>query len=138
MADKISEDVYDQLRTEWKSNVRAVQASIKELQIDVRHYLDDLEVALVLMANISTLYQRLDKEKRTALLQVLVKRIIVNRQGEIISHKLHSPFEYLSTLSSEMNGNGSEEGDRSSWVSESTPGQTRTVLFGSGGRRSVH
>ena len=67
-----------------------------------------------------------------------IKKVFRDKGGEIISHKLHSPFEYLSTLASEMNGNGGEEGDRSRWVSESTPGQTRTVLSGSGGRRSVH
>lgn len=55
MEGKISEGVYDQLRGEWQAKTRTIRATIKELEIDVRHYLDDLEVALVLLTNISTL-----------------------------------------------------------------------------------
>jgi hypothetical protein len=43
-----------------------------------------------------------------------VKRIIINPDGEIISHELHSPFSYLSTLIDRKNGK-----NEAGWCSES-------------------
>jgi len=70
---------------------------------------DDLEVALVLMTNIEILYGRMNEQQRTNLLQMFVKRIIINSQGEIIGHELLSPFEYLSALINHSNGENEEE-----------------------------
>jgi hypothetical protein len=98
MTSKISEETYDKLHAEWQEKALNLRMKIEEMEIDLSTYLDDLEIALALLANISTLYQRLDEEQKNNLLQILVKRIIINREGEIISHKLHPPFSYLSTL----------------------------------------
>lgn len=67
------------------------------MEFDARKHLDDLNVALLLLQKLGALYQRLDKKQKNNLLQLIVKRIIINREGEIISHELHSPFSYLST-----------------------------------------
>jgi len=106
---KISEDAYDQLRLEWHEKNLNTQLKIQELKFDASRYLDDLEVALVLMANLPTLFQRLEIKQKTLLLQIIAKRIIINRQGEIISCELHSPFSYLTALASMLNQE-SEEG----------------------------
>ena len=106
---KISENAYDQLRIEWHEKNLNTQLKIQELEFDASRYLDDLEVALVLMANLSTLFQRLETKQKTLLLQIIAKQIIINRQGEIISCELHSPFSYLSSLASMLNYE-SEEG----------------------------
>jgi hypothetical protein len=111
---QISDDAYARLRSEWSEKVFNIQRKIEELEFDASQYLDDLEVALVLMTNISTLYGRLEEQQRTNLLQMFVKRIIINREGEIIGHELLSPFEYLSTLancsdSKNEEGGGSEQ-----------------------------
>lgn len=70
----------------------------KGLEFDTRSYLDDLEVALALLANLYALYDRLDQKQKNILLRIPIKRIIINKEGEIISHELHPPFSYLSTL----------------------------------------
>jgi hypothetical protein len=98
MTNKISEETYDKLYAEWQEKALNLRMKIEEMEIDLSTYLDDLEVALVLLSNVSALYQRLDEKQKNNLLQILVKRIIINREGEIISHKLHPPFSYLSTL----------------------------------------
>jgi site-specific DNA recombinase len=105
---KISEKAYDKLRSEWQEKTYHLRMKIEEMEFDASKYLDDLEVALVLLANISTLYDRLDEKKKNNLLQIVVKRIIINQEGEIISHKLHSPFSYLSTLISAFSGENGE------------------------------
>ena len=79
------------------------------MEFDARQYLDDLQVALVLMAKLPILFNRLDVKQKTCLLQIVAKRIIISREGEIISCELHSPFAYLSTLATSLN-RGSEEG----------------------------
>ncbi|MBN1149488.1 MAG: hypothetical protein JXA78_19660, partial [Anaerolineales bacterium] len=83
---------------------------------NARSYLDDLEVALVLMANLSRYFTRLEDKKKTNLLQTIFKKIVVDGNGDIISFELHSPFTYLFTLASRMNSK-SEEGCGSSQVS---------------------
>ena len=71
---QISEDAYAQLRAEWNEKKINVQRKIDELEFDATKYLDDLKVALVLMVNISNLYGCLEKQQRTNLLQMFVKR----------------------------------------------------------------
>jgi hypothetical protein len=94
---KISEAVYEQLWAEWREKVRHAENQLTNLERQTGHYLDDLDAALTLLASAQTLYERLG-EQRATLLQILAKRIIVNADGEIIDHELHSPFTYLRTL----------------------------------------
>ncbi len=54
------------------------------------------------------------KQKNT-LLRIPIKRIIINKEGEIIFHKLHPPFSYLSTLITQKNREN-EEGSGSEFV----------------------
>lgn len=97
------------------------------METDARKHLDDLDVTLFLLHKLVTLYQRLDVIQKYTLLQLVVKRIIINREGEFISHELHSPFSYLLTLIAKI-----EEG----WCSESVASgvyvlnRTATVCFG--------
>jgi hypothetical protein len=105
---QINEDAYAQLRAEWNEKKIIVQRKIDELEFEATKYLDDLEVALVLMVNIPDLYESFEKQQRTNLLQMFVKRIIINREGEIFDHELHSPFEYLSALAGSLNGKSKE------------------------------
>jgi len=106
---EISEETYKQLRLEWKDKVNNIQTSIRELDFDTHSHLDDLEIALVLMSKLPVLYDRLDKKQKTTLLQIVAKKIIIDTQGEIVEHELHSPFLYLSTLAARISGK-SEEG----------------------------
>lgn len=99
---KVTEDIYDQMRLEWLEKVRHAEHALSNLERDTGRYLNDLDVAVVLLANLPPLYERLDEDKRVKLLQILVKRIIVNSQGEIIDHELHSPFFYLSQLTTHL------------------------------------
>jgi len=137
MTGKINEESYDQLRQEWQEKTCHIQATVKELEFDARQYLDNLEVAIVLLTNLSTLFDRFKEKERTALLQVLIKQIIINCDGEIVSCELHSPFTYLSALAARLNGNGSKEGGRSTTVTVSTPTATRTASLRLGRYRLI-
>jgi hypothetical protein len=63
----LTEDALKQLRQEWQEKVVNVQCKINELELDLSQYLDDLEMALVLMTYIGKLFERLeDKQKNKA------------------------------------------------------------------------
>jgi len=95
---------YKQLRIEWQEMVRNIQVRIRELEFDAHKHIDDLEASLMLMTRLPGLYPRLDEKMKTKLLQILVKSIIINPEGEIINYELNSPFMYLYTLASSLSG----------------------------------
>ncbi len=118
---KLSEDTYDRLRGEWQSKVFAIKEELDALQRESVHHLDDLDKALVLLSQVRTLFDRLDIQQQSALLQILIKHIIVNKQGEIIQVELQTPFAYLIGLT---NGDGS----RSEKVGGSIQSQSATFV----------
>jgi hypothetical protein len=67
-------------------------------EIEVSVSLDDLDVALGLMVKLADLYKRLKKKEKENLLQIIIKRIIVDADGEIINIELNSPFKYLRNI----------------------------------------
>ena len=92
LTDKISEESYSQLRQEWREKVKHAEANLRDVKHHLTRYLNDLDIALILLTKVSNLYLRVDEKKRAILLQILVKRILVNSQGEIFimsfSHRL--------------------------------------------------
>ena len=125
---KISEEAYDNLRVEWQEKILNLKWKIQEMEFDASKHLDDLDVALALLQNIGMLSQRLDNKQKNNLLQLVVKRIIINREGEIISHELHSPFSYLSSLVTRKNGKN-KEGWRSESIHEGVHNKKRLVAL---------
>jgi hypothetical protein len=114
ISDKISEETYDELRREWQEKQRNIEINIADLERDAGLHLDDLELALVLMTQLSNLFSRFSEKERAILLQILAKKIIVNLQGEIVDQELNSPFAYLHTLADEIqspnsNARGSDQ-----------------------------
>lgn len=95
---KISEETYDGLNAEWREKLHNIELNIRDLEREASIYIDDLEAALYLMSHLSKIYPRLGDNEKTTLLRILVKRIIVNPEGEIINQELNSPFMYLKSI----------------------------------------
>jgi len=98
MTEKISEDTYERLHAEWQEKVTHTKVNLRKVEQDTTIHVSNLDIALALMIVISSLYQRFDEKMKHKLLSILVKRIIVTPQGEIVSHELLSPFEYLKNI----------------------------------------
>jgi hypothetical protein len=113
ITEKISEAVYNQLRTEWQEKLRHIELTLAELERDSTVHLDDLNAALLLLTQLATLYPRLEEKRQAILLQILAKQIIVDSDGKIIDHTLNSPFTYLRSvadnLSTPSNGEGGSD-----------------------------
>ena len=95
---KITEEAYGKLHAEWGEKLRINELNLAELEREAKVHLSDLDLALTLMTKVSNLYDRLDEKQKVALLQILVKRLIVNSKGKLIDHELNSPFVYLDSL----------------------------------------
>ena len=95
---KISEETYTQLRTEWQENIRNKDARLFKAERNMNAILVDLDIALILLANVSILYERLENKNKANLLKILAKRIITNPDGQIIDQELYSPFTYLRSI----------------------------------------
>ena len=101
---KISEATYDHLRAEWQENIRTAEAKLFEAERSIQNVQVDLDLALILLANASILYERLEEKDQARLLKILAKRIIVNPDGLITDQELHSPFTYLRNLAGSIGG----------------------------------
>jgi len=94
----MSEETYKQMRAEWEVKLREVEINLANIEKEASISFDDLDVALALMVKLADLFERLKKEQKANLLQILIKRIIVDADGEIINIELNSPFMYLRNL----------------------------------------
>ena len=92
---KMSEETYTQLRGEWQENIRNTEARLVKSERNTHAIMVDLDLALALLSKAHLLYERLDEKSQARLLKILAKRIIINPDGQIIDHELHSPFTYL-------------------------------------------
>ncbi|MGW8179269.1 MAG: hypothetical protein ACWGQW_10990 [bacterium] len=55
-------------------------------------------MALILMTQMSTLFHRLDDKDKHKFSQMLLNRIMVDPDGQIVDYELKRPFDYLSKL----------------------------------------
>lgn len=98
------------MRSEWQEKLRNLELTLADLERDSTIHLGDLDAALALLAKVSDLFSRLDEKKRITLLQILVKRIIVNTSGKIVDYELNSPFVYLRSVFDDLSTLGNREG----------------------------
>jgi site-specific DNA recombinase len=94
----MSEETYKQLRAEWEVKLKQVEINLASIERESKISLDDLDVALALMVKLPDLYMRLKQEQQANLLQIIIKRIIVDGDGEITDIELKSPFLYLRSI----------------------------------------
>jgi hypothetical protein len=64
---KLTEDAYDRLRVEWQEKLRNAEIDLADLERDATRHLDDLDVALTLLTQVTELYERLDENERFTL-----------------------------------------------------------------------
>ena len=105
---RLTEDTYDRLRLEWQEKLRNAEINLMEMERETKTYLDDLEVALVLLSRAFDLFGRLNQNNQSIFLRILAKRIIVDLEGKIVDYELNSPFVYLKTLAGAFGAPGEE------------------------------
>ncbi|MBE2269653.1 MAG: recombinase family protein [Anaerolinea sp.] len=95
---KISEDVWNGLWAEWQERRNRLRSNLNSIEQQQEFHIDNLETALAIIAQVGTLYNRLEVSARRELLLHMVKQVVVNTDGEIVL-ELNAPFAYLKDLS---------------------------------------
>ncbi len=106
-----------------------------------------LDDALRLIGKAGILFDRLSLKGQKDLMRHVVKRVVINPEGQVLRMELRPPFSYLHQLSAEVGGQpvsgargkqtSSPQAASSSYLSLGVPGGNRTHAFGSGGQRSI-
>lgn len=100
---KISEDLWNSLWAEWQDRRLKLRATLEGMTQQQEYHIENLESALGIIAQVGTLYNRLDRSAQKELLHHMVKRVVVNVDGEIVL-ELRPPFAYLKDLSDRARG----------------------------------
>ncbi len=96
-AGKISEEIWDALWAEWQDRRNQVRRMLETLTVSDQVHIDNLEMALQIIARIGTLYNGLERKDQKELLRQVVSRVVVNDAGNV-SLELRTPFAYLRDL----------------------------------------
>ena len=100
-AGKISEEIWDALWAEWQDRRNQVRRTLETLTVSHQEHIDNLEMALQIIARIGTLYNGLERKDQKELLRQVVSRVVVNDSGNV-SLELRTPFAYLRDLTDEI------------------------------------
>ncbi len=98
---KITEEIWDSLWAEWQDRRNQVRRTLDTLSLNHQVHVDNLEMALQIIARIGALYNGLERKDQKELLRQVVHRVVVNDAGNV-SLELRTPFAYLHDLSDEI------------------------------------
>ena len=141
-AGKISEEIWDSLWSEWQDRRNQVRRTLETLTVSHQVHVDNLEMALQIIARIGTLYNGLQQQDQKELLRQVVHRVVVNDAGNV-SLELRTPFAYLCDLTDEIkavstgrNG-GKTEKKNGGPESAVSPGACSSLLQSCGNSRNL-
>ncbi len=96
-AGKISDEIWESMWVEWQDRRQTIQRTLETMQQDHQVHVNNLDLALEIIARIGTLYNGLQRSDQKELLRQVVERVIVEDDGQV-SLELRTPFGYLNTL----------------------------------------
>lgn len=83
--------------SEWQDRRQTIQRTLETMQQEHQVHIDNLDMALQMIAKIGTLYNGLQRSDQKELLRQVVERVIVDDDGQV-TLELRSPFAYLNAL----------------------------------------
>lgn len=95
---RITERTYDKLRAEWEEKLIATRRELRETRQGIDEILAGLDRAAALLNRAPDLWPALSIENQKRLIELLVRRLVVDQEGEIVKVCLHRPFAYLVKL----------------------------------------
>jgi hypothetical protein len=79
-AKKITEEVWDNLWVECQDCRRTLQMKLEALQKKREYHIANLDAALMIIAKVGILYNRLGRSDQKELIRHVVERVVVNRR----------------------------------------------------------
>ena len=100
-AGKISDEIWESMWAEWQDRRQTIRRTLETMQQEQQVHVNNLDLALEIIARIGTLYNGLQRSDQKELLRQVVERVIVDDDGQV-SLELRTPFGYLNTLVSDI------------------------------------
>jgi site-specific DNA recombinase len=109
--DRISETVFDEEQERIRRERIAAERHLRELELDHRAVLANLEIALEMAANVQQAYSRADANGRRLFNQAIFRRIWIENE-HIDQSELESPFREIAEVVLGIEGNAIEQETR--------------------------
>jgi DNA invertase Pin-like site-specific DNA recombinase len=137
---QISDETWETLWTEWQEQRNAIKVTLEAMMKAGSAHIETLDDALRLIGKAGILFEKLSQEGQQDLLRHMVKRVVINPEGQILRMELRTPFCYLQQLFGTAKGFGeTEEPRKGSKAAKTKTSRTKStgssyVQFGSRGR----
>lgn len=102
-AGMLTEDNWKDMWAEWQDKRNKLHANLVLLDQKCESYIDNLDDALTLITKLGILYEMISRSDQKELLRNVIKRVVVNSEGEIARVDLRPPFAYLRDISEKVN-----------------------------------
>src|SRR5258708_9858743 len=130
---KISDETWDTLWKEWQDQRNIIRTNLEAMDRSRQVQVATLDDALRLIAKAGILISRLPQQGQHDLLRHMVKRVVINPEGQILRMELRTPFCYLQKLADEAKGLKETQGPKTGSVA----GKTKTSKKDSAGSSCV-
>lgn len=100
-AGKVTENLWDMQWQEWQDRRARIRLSLEGLEGQQQVYIENLDVALKIIAQVGIVYNRLERSDQKELLRYMVERVIVDPAGQI-RLELCAPFAYLQDITDQV------------------------------------
>jgi hypothetical protein len=82
-AGKITEAIWDNLWTEWQDRRRTLRSNIESMDLQQDYHINNLNVALKIIAKVGLLYNSLERSYQKELLRLMVEKVVVDPEGKV-------------------------------------------------------
>lgn len=100
-AGKVTESLWDMQWQEWQDRRARIRMSLEGLEGQQQVYIENLDAALKIIAQVSLVYNRLERSDQKELLRYMVERVIIDPMGRI-RLELCAPFAYLQDITEKV------------------------------------
>ncbi|MBK8034732.1 MAG: recombinase family protein [Chloroflexi bacterium] len=100
-AGKVTENLWDMQWQEWQDRRARIRLSLEGLEGQQQVYIENLDAALKIIAQVGIVYNRLERSDQKELLRYMVERVIVDPAGQI-RLELCAPFAYLQDITDQV------------------------------------
>jgi DNA invertase Pin-like site-specific DNA recombinase len=95
---QVSDETWTTLWKEWQDQRGAIKANLEAMDRNCQTHIATLDEALRLIGKAGILFDKLPKSGQQDLLRHMVKRVVINPEGQILRMDLQPPFSYLQGL----------------------------------------
>lgn len=122
---KVSEAVWHNLWAEWQDRRDNLQRNLATIGLEQQANIQNLDDALAWIAKLAILYETQSCENQHELLRLIVERVVVDHDGNVIEVTLRPPFAYIQSIRERVK-NGKTQSENAKRADHSASPHTET------------